>query len=113
MENNVTSRKLGVKEWKDETLKEWKKDDYRIFVGNLGNEKNDENLVACFRHNDSLLKAKIIRDKKTKKSRGYGFVSFWDSADYIKAMKEMQGKYLGKRPMKLEKSKWKDRNRGK
>jgi RNA recognition motif-containing protein len=48
-------------------------------------------------------------DNKAKKSRGYGFVSLGDPVDYIKAMKEMQGQYVGNRPIKLRKSRWKDR----
>lgn len=55
------------------------------------------------------MKAKVIMDKKTKKSKGYGFVSFSDPNDYLKAMKELQGQYVGNRPIKLRKSRWKDR----
>ncbi|KAF9975215.1 hypothetical protein BGZ73_001197 [Actinomortierella ambigua] len=53
---------------------------------------------------------KVIRDKRTGKSKGYGFLSFKDPDDFVKAMKEMNGKYVGNRPIKLRKSQWKDRN---
>ena len=53
---------------------------------------------------------KVVRDKKTEKSRGYGFVSLTDIEDYKKAMKEMQGKYVGNRPIKLTPSKWTDKS---
>ena len=43
------------------------------------------------------------------KTKGYGFVSFRDPEDFIKAMREMNGKYVGNRPIKLRKSSWKDR----
>lgn len=52
----------------------------------------------------------IVRDKKTKKSKGFGFVSFTDGLDFAKAMREMQGKYIGNRPCKLTKSSWDERN---
>ena len=36
-------------------------------------------------------------------------MSFLDGADYAKALKEMNGKYIGSRPCKLRKSTWDDR----
>jgi len=72
------------------------------------------------------MKAKVIRDKHTHKTKGFGFVSFKDPHDFINAMKEVNGrqnfmcaidllyfvlgKYIGSRPVKLRKSTWKDRN---
>ena len=58
----------------------------------------------------SFAMCKVVRDKKTEKSRGYGFVSLLDIEDYKKAMKEMQGKYVGNRPIKLMPSKWTDKS---
>ena len=66
-------------------------DDYRVFVGDLGHEVNDDMLFRSFVGFPSLLKARVIRDKITKKSRGYGFVSFKDGQDYLRAMREMNG----------------------
>jgi RNA recognition motif. (a.k.a. RRM, RBD, or RNP domain) len=39
-------------------------------------------------------------------SAGYGFVSFRDPATGAKALREMDGKYVGNRPCKLRKSSW-------
>lgn len=66
-------------------------DDYRVFVGDLGHEVNDDMLYRSFVGYPSLQKARVIRDKITKKSRGYGFVSFKDGQDYLRAMREMNG----------------------
>uniref|UniRef100_A0A8C0L2Z0 RNA-binding protein 42 n=1 Tax=Canis lupus dingo TaxID=286419 RepID=A0A8C0L2Z0_CANLU len=87
-----------------------KPDDFRIFCGDLGNEVNDDILARAFSRFPSFLKAKVIRDKRTGKTKGYGFVSFKDPSDYVRAMREMNGKYVGSRPIKLRKSMWKDRN---
>lgn len=48
-------------------------------------------------------------DKKNDKSKGYGFISFADPTDYLRVMKEMQGQYVGNRPLMLKKSNWKSR----
>jgi len=52
----------------------------------------------------------VIRDKRTGKSKGFGFISFKEPADFIRAMKEMDGRYVGSRPIKLRKSSWKQRS---
>merc|ERR1711935_624713 len=44
------------------------------------------------------------------KTKGFGFISFRDPEDFIRAMREMNGKYIGNRPIKLRKSTWKDRD---
>lgn len=103
-------RVAGGVVWEDETLLEWEVNDFRIFVGDLGNEVSDDALLRAFSRYPSLLKAKVVRDKKTKKTKGFGFVSFKDPQDYLKAMREMNGKYVGNRPIKLRKSTWKERN---
>jgi RNA recognition motif-containing protein len=51
----------------------------------------------------------IIRDKRTNKSKGYGIVSLLDGNDFAKALKEMNGKYIGNRPCKLSRSTWQER----
>ena len=43
----------------------------------------------------------MIRDKKTNKTKGFGFVSFKEPGDFTKAMREMNGKYVGSRPIKV------------
>ncbi|XP_015254585.1 RNA-binding protein 42 [Cyprinodon tularosa] len=96
--------------WEDPSLLEWEPDDFRIFCGDLGNEVNDDILARAFSRYPSFLKAKVVRDKRTGKTKGYGFVSFKDPNDYVRAMREMNGKYVGSRPIKLRKSMWKDRN---
>lgn len=95
--------------WVDKSMTEWPDNDFRIFCGDLGNEVSDAMLTSAFSKYPSFAKAKVIRDKRNGKSRGYGFISFLDPQDFLRALKEMQGKYVGNRPIKLKKSKWKDR----
>jgi RNA recognition motif-containing protein len=66
-------------------------DDFRIFAGNLGNEVNDDALKRAFHHYKSAVRARVIRDKRTGKSKGFGFVSFMDANDFVRALREMNG----------------------
>ena len=102
-------RKAGGEMWIDNTLAEWNENDYRIFCGDLGNEVSDHVLANAFRKYTSFNRAKVIRDKITGKSRGYGFVSLGKESDYIRCMREMQGKHVGNRPIRLSRSKWKEK----
>ena len=101
-------RKLGSKKWVDKTLTEFDENDFRIWVGNLGKEVTDDHLIIVFKKYNSFLKAKVVKDFKGG-SKGYGFVSFKEARDFIKAMKEVQGRYIGRKPVMLKKSEWKKR----
>ncbi|KAH7571842.1 hypothetical protein ACOSQ2_014919 [Xanthoceras sorbifolium] len=102
-------RKAAGHAWEDPTLAEWPENDYRLFCGDLGNEVNDDVLSKAFSRFPSFNMAKVVRDKRTGKTKGYGFVSFANPSDLAAALKEMNGKYVGNRPIKLRKSKWKER----
>ena len=39
--------------------------------------------------------AKVVRDKRSNKTKGYGFVSFKSPDDFTKAIKEMNGRMDG------------------
>lgn len=103
-------RSAGGQTWEDDSLLEWDPNDFRLFCGDLGNEVTDDLLGKAFQKYKSFIKARVVRDKRSQKTKGYGFVSFKDPVDFVKAMKEMNGKYIGNRPVKLRKSNWKDRN---
>jgi len=113
-EKKIYHRVAASKIWEDKTLADWPEEDYRIFCGDLGNEVNDNTLAKAFVKYPSFAKAKVIRDKRTQKTKGFGFVSFLDPFDCAKALKDMNGKYIGNRPVKLRKSVWERRSlRGK
>ena len=102
-------RTAANEKWVDPTMTDWPENDFRIFCGDLGNEVSDAMLTSAFSKYPSFAKAKVVRDKRTGKSKGYGFVSFLEPHDFIRAFKEMNGKYVGNRPIKLRRSKWKER----
>ena len=78
--------------YEDKTLDEWPENDFRVFCGDLGNEVTDDLLANAFRKFKSFQKAKVIRDKRTGKTKGYGFVSFANPEDMVLALKEVNGK---------------------
>jgi len=88
--------------WVDPLLDEWPDNDYRIMVTNLGNDANDALLYATFKHYPSVGKVRVVRDKQTNKARGYGFVSFLAPLEMARALREMDGKHCGSRPMNLK-----------
>ncbi|CAI5960138.1 unnamed protein product, partial [Closterium sp. NIES-65] len=102
-------RTAAGQKWEDPTLTEWPENDHRLFCGDLGNEVNDDVLSKAFQKYASFNKAKVVRDKTTGKTKGYGFVSFGEVMDCAAALKEMNGKYVGNRPIKLRKSSWQER----
>lgn len=84
-------RIAGGQVWEDPTLEQWDSNDFRLFCGDLGNDVSDDVLTRAFNRYPSFLKAKVIRDKRTNKSRGYGFVSFKNPVDFARAIKDMNG----------------------
>ena len=97
-------REGGGTSWNDASLLEWDPAHFRIFVGNLAGEVTDDSLLKAFSKYGSVQKAKVIRDKRTTKSKGFGFVSFKEGDDYFQAAREMQGKYIGSHPVLIKRS---------
>jgi hypothetical protein len=97
-------RSGGGANWTDSTLLEWDPAHFRIFVGNLAGETTDDSLLKAFSQYPSVQKARVIRDKRTTKSKGYGFVSFADGDDYFRAARDMAGKYIGSHPVTIKKA---------
>jgi hypothetical protein len=94
----------GGTTWTDSSLLEWDPSHFRIFVGNLAGEVTDEALLKAFSKWPSAVKAKVVRDKRTTKSKGFGFVSFTNGDEYFDAARTMNGKYIGSHPVLIRKS---------
>lgn len=88
---------------RDPTLQEWDPKHFRLFVGNLGSDANDTILLKAFGAYPSVSKVKVPQDKNGA-NKGYGFVAFSDPNDYLKAFKELNGKYIGHNPCVLKKA---------
>jgi RNA recognition motif-containing protein len=60
-----------------------------IYVSNLGFEIQDEDLRGFFTPYGEVTSAKVITDKLSGKSRGFGFVEMPDEAAAKKAISEL------------------------
>ena len=75
-----------------------------IFVGNLPWSATDDELKAKFGEFGTVLSARIMIDKMTNKSRGFGFVDMED-ADAAKAIAGMSGYKWGERELTVNEAK--------
>lgn len=69
-------------------------DEYRCFVGGLAWATDDHNLQSAFSNFGEILDAKIIQDRETGRSRGFGFVTFATEESMQAAIEGMNGKEL-------------------
>lgn len=53
----------------------------KLFVGSLPWSMNDDQLQSAFEIHGKVVSAKIIKDKETGRSRGFGFVEMENLAD--------------------------------
>ncbi|GAA5841512.1 hypothetical protein JCM9279_000676 [Rhodotorula babjevae] len=97
-------RKGGGEVWEDQSLLEWDPKHFRLFIGDLDPAISDDLFQQAFGKWPSFVKSKVIRDKYTNKGKGFGFVSYSDPEDFLKAWKEMNGKYVGTRPVTIKKA---------
>ncbi len=97
-------RTAAGKTWEDPSLAEWPDNDFRIWVGQLGPECKDALLEQVFSKYPSFNMARAAIDKRSGECRGYGFVSFSDPMEMVRAMRENEGKYCGTRRMRIKRS---------
>ena len=74
----------------------------KLFVGSLAWATTDDGLKAAFEKFGAITEAKVITDRATGRSRGFGFVTFNDDAAAEKAKSEMDGKMLDGRAIKVD-----------
>ncbi|KAI3675235.1 hypothetical protein L1987_84821 [Smallanthus sonchifolius] len=68
--------------------------EYRCFVGGLAWATTDQSLQEAFSQYGEILESKIINDRETGRSRGFGFVTFKDEQSMRDAIEAMNGQSL-------------------
>jgi cold-inducible RNA-binding protein len=71
----------------------------KIFVGNLSYRVTDEELEAAFAPYGEVVSAQVVMDRETGRSRGFGFVEMASDSEADAAIRAMNGKDLGGRPL--------------
>ncbi|GLT94816.1 hypothetical protein SLE2022_125370 [Rubroshorea leprosula] len=74
---------------------------YKIYAGNLGWGVTSQDLRDAFADQQGLLSAKVIYERGTGRSRGFGFVSFETAGDVEAAITAMNEVELEGRPLRL------------
>ncbi|MFH1325797.1 MAG: RNA-binding protein [archaeon] len=77
----------------------------KLYVGNLDFGVNDEKLRELFSEFGEIEEAVVISDKFSKRSKGFGFVTFANDEDADKAISEMNDKEIEGRKLKVNEAK--------
>ncbi len=72
----------------------------KLYIGNLAWGTESEGLHSAFEVFGELKEAKVITDRETGRSRGFGFVTFANDEDAAKAL-EMDNKEVDGRAIKV------------
>ena len=72
-----------------------------LFIGSLAYATTDESLEAFFATIGPVKSARVITDRDTNRSKGFGFVEFEDEANNQKAIDELNGKELDGRAINV------------
>ncbi|XP_043715242.1 glycine-rich RNA-binding protein GRP1A-like [Telopea speciosissima] len=68
--------------------------EFRCLVGGLAWVADDQALERAFSQYDDIIESKIINDRETGRSRGFGFVTFHDEQSMRAAIEGMNGQDL-------------------
>ena len=72
-----------------------------IYVGNLSYQLTEEQLRAAFEAHGEVSSAKIIIDRDTGRSKGFGFVEMPVSEEAEEAIKALDGQSIDGRPIRV------------
>jgi uncharacterized membrane protein YgcG len=71
----------------------------KLYVGNLAFSMTSEELGEIFGEHGKVVSAKVITERETGRSRGFGFVEYDTPTAGEAAIRELNGKNMGGRPL--------------
>ncbi len=72
-----------------------------LFIGSLAYATTDDSLKAFFETIGEVTSARVVTDRETGRSKGFGFVEYADEASNQKAIDELNGKELDGRAINV------------
>ena len=75
--------------------------DQNLFIGSLAYATTDDTLKAHFEQIGEVESARVITDRDSGRSKGFGFVKFVDPANHQKAIDQLDGKELDGRAISV------------
>ena len=85
----------------------------KLYVGNLAFSVTDDELMQAFTTFGTIASARVVMDRMTGRSKGFGFVEIEDDAMADEAVNKMNGQTIGGRPVRVSEAKpQEDRPRG-
>ena len=79
-----------------------------LFIGSLAYATTDDGLKAFFEQIGPVVSARVITDRESGRSKGFGFVEFENDDDNQKAVDQLNGKELDGRPINVSLSRPKE-----
>jgi RNA recognition motif-containing protein len=79
-----------------------------IYVGNLSYDASDEDLRAAFEPFGQVTTARVIKDRETGRSRGFGFVEMPNADEARKAIEKVNNKDVAGRPVRVNEARPRD-----
>ncbi len=83
-----------------------------IYVGNLERKVTEDDLRQAFAEFGEVTEARLIMDKFSGESKGFGFVEMPSKEEAEKAIEEMNGKDLNGRELNVNEARPKTERRG-
>lgn len=72
-----------------------------IYVGNLPFTASEEDVRSLFEPFGAVSSVKLVSDRDTGRPRGFGFVEMDDDGDAETAIRELNGKDMGGRTLRI------------
>ena len=80
-----------------------------IYVGNLSYGMSEDELRQAFSAHGEVSSAKILMDRETGRSRGFGFVEMPNQSEAEAAIAQLNGKDVGGRALRINEARPRER----